>query len=441
MDLLFELRHFVKSKIRTGRQFRALLAQFTASQRLSADQLREWQLRHLQRTVASAYEHVPYYRDALRAAGVTPGDIRTLDDLARLPITEKAAIRSHGEQFLHQRHRGLKFTAHTSGSTGTPLKLRRDVDAINAENAFLWRFWMSHGKQFGSARATVRADLISDVRSERLWVYNRFQHDLLLSAFHLNEQHMGPMLAKLQDYRPFDLYAYPSTAYVLAEYAARHGLALELGAVFTSSEQLFPHQQELIERQFHTKVRDWYGQAERVSAIAHCSHGRYHVQEDYALTELLPVGGDEYEIIGTSFFNHLMPLIRYRTGDRVVLEAGSCGCGSPFRLVKSIAGRTASYLLAPDGRKVSLVNHIPRGVPHLIEAQFVQVSPTELCINVVCEEQFSAADAAMLIARASERISPDMHYRIERLAAIPRSASGKFIPIIPLPAAAGSRQP
>lgn len=432
MDLMFELRHLVKSRLRTGRQFRTLLERFTASQHLAGDDLRQWQLRHLQETVRSAYENVPYYHRALREAGVTPDDIASLEEVKRLPITEKAALRTEQALFLNGRHRGLKFSAQTSGSTGTPLKLLRDVHAINAENAFLWRFWMAHGKKFGSARATVRADLISSVESERLWRYNRYQRDLLLSAFHLNDRNMDRILSKLVEYQAYDLYAYPSTAYVLAEYAARTGRKLTFGAVFTSSEQLFEHQQQLIETQFQTRVRDWYGQAERVSAMGHCSHGRYHVQEDYSLTEFEAVGDGEYEVIGTSFFNHLMPLIRYRTGDRVILSDEPCPCGSAFRVVKGIAGRTASYLLAPDGRRVSLVNHIPRGVPHLIEAQFVQTARDEICINVVCEAAFSAADGAMLIARAAERISPQMRYRIEKMETIPRSATGKFIPIVPL---------
>jgi phenylacetate-CoA ligase len=432
MNLMFEARNLIKSRLRNGPAFRRRLAEFTASADLRGEALREWQFRHLKETVTRAYEGTAYYRRAFDAAGFQPSSLRSLDDVARIPVTEKSAVRTCGPEFLSTRHRGLKFSAQTSGSTGTPLQLSRDLDSINAENAFLWRFWRAHGKQPGSRRATVRADLITDVSGDKLWVYNRFNQELLASAFHLNDQSMGQIVDRLRDFGAFDLYAYPSTAFVLADYARRSGKELGFGAVFTSSEQLFPHQKELIEQQFHTRVHDWYGQAERVGAIAHCAHGNYHIQEDYSYVELEPVGNGEYELIGTSFFNHLFPLIRYRTGDRITLSDHACACGSPGRVVASIGGRTSCYIETPDGRKVSLVNHIPRGVPHLVEAQFVQESANGLCIRIVCEERFSDADAGMLIQRARERISPAMEYRIEKLAAIPRTSAGKFVPVIPL---------
>ncbi|AVR95977.1 phenylacetate--CoA ligase family protein [Pseudoduganella armeniaca] len=432
MDLAFEIKNFLKAKIRTGPRFQRALRRFTESAHLEGDALRDWQLQHLQRTIANAYQNVPFYKRLLDKEGIRPSDIRTLADMKRIPLTEKAHIRADPAGFINPRSRGFKFSVQTSGSTGTPLELKRDTPSIIAENAFLWRYWQQHGKRPGSRRATIRAGMVSGLDSDRLWVYNRHQNELLLSAFHLNDACLSKMVDKLQEFKAFDLYANPSTAYVLADYLARSGRALHFDAVFTSSEQLFDYQAELITTQMKTRIWDWYGQAERVSAIALCPHGHYHIQEDYSLTELEPIGDGQYEVIGTSFFNHLQPFIRYHTGDRVELQDEPCSCGSSWRPIRKISGRAASYIVAPDGRKISLVSHIPRGVPYLIEAQFVQDSPDDLRIRVVCEDQFSEREGAMLIARAKERISPDMNYRIEKLPMIPRTSSGKFMPIIPL---------
>lgn len=432
MDFAFEIKNFLKAKIRTGPRFRRALARYTASASLEGDALRDWQLRHLKHTIDNAYRHVPFYRQLMDKEGIKPSDIRSLDDIKKIPPTEKSHIRAAPADFIAPRPLTMKFRTQTSGSTGTPLELVRDTPSIIAENAFLWRYWAQHGKRFDNRRATIRAGMVSNLSSDRLWVYNRHQRELLLSAFHLNDECLAKMVGKLQEFGAFDLYANPSTAYVLAEYLARSGKQLHFDAVFTSSEQLFDYQAELIESQMKTRIWDWYGQAERVSAIALCPHGHYHVQEDYSLTELEPVGNGEYELIGTSFFNDLQPFIRYRTGDRVQLLDGPCACGSPWRAISKISGRAASYIVTPDGRKVSLVSHIPRGVPHLIEAQFVQESAVDLCIRVVCEDGFSDKDGAQLIARAKERISAEMNYRIEKLPMIPRTASGKFMPIVPL---------
>ena len=78
-----------------GRPARTYYRELTRSQYLSRDELRELQLAKLKRLVAHAWNHVGYYRERMQAAGLTPEDVQSLDDLQRLPFLSKADVREH----------------------------------------------------------------------------------------------------------------------------------------------------------------------------------------------------------------------------------------------------------------------------------------------------------------------------------------------------------
>ena len=191
-----------------------------------------------------------------------------------------------------------------------------------------------------------------------------------------------------------------------------------------------------IEDVFQCRIYDWYGQAERVAAIGQCASGRYHIQEDYSIVELLagPEAGS-YELVGTQLHNYAMPLLRYRTQDSVYLESPEraempCACGCSFRSVDRILGRTYGYLLTPEGYHIAITAHIPIGVDNVIEAQFYQERPGEVILKVLGNGQFCTMDRERLIQNTLKHTSPRMNVIVEEVDEIPRGPNGKFINII-----------
>jgi phenylacetate-CoA ligase len=306
--------------------------------------------------------------------------------------------------------------------------------SINFENAAVWRSWQWGGKKIGSRRATLRGEMIcpADQKNPPFWKENRFSRELLLSAYHLGDNNFPHYIKAIKDYAPFDLYAYPSTAYLLAEYNLRAGAGLQFSAAFTSSEMVSDYQREMIERSFQCKLYDWYSLAERVAAISSCEHQSYHVVEDYAVTELFPSGEGRLEVVGTTLFNDVMPLIRYRTGDFVRVGESKCACGRSFRHIISIDGREGINLITLEGGSIGIASLtlIPRGVPNLIETQIVQKALDEIIFRVVCTDNFSEKDERILLDNARMRISSSMKYRVEKVPFIEREKNGKFIPVV-----------
>jgi phenylacetate-CoA ligase len=433
----FQLQCWLKYFYRQGSQFKTQLGQLAASAEYSPEALERSQNSRLGNIIKHCYEHIPYYQDLFKSLRLKPADIRTKADLEKLPLLDKETVNASFERFISKRHKSLLcHLGSTSGSTGAPAKFWRDYESINFENAALWRHWRAAG-DYGKKRVTIRGEIIVPVSQTNppFWKYNPASRELLMSGYHLSFGNSRRYIDKILEFEPNILYCYPSTAHLLAKFFDSHDVSYHFDAIFTSSEVLDGDLRRFIEKTFRSRIYDWYGQAERVAAISECPQGCYHILEDYALVETLPTEHG-LELVGTHFSNKVMPLIRYRTHDYVELTEIPCRCSSYFRTVKRIVGRNYGYIVTPEGARISITNHIPRGVSNLVETQFYQERPGEVVIKVVTNGRFRSEDKARLIQNTLEHTSPTMKVIVQEVDSIPRGANGKFVAIISMPEAA-----
>lgn len=125
-----------------------------------------------------------------------------------------------------------------------------------------------------------------------------------------------------------------------------------------------------------------------------------------------------------------MPLVRYRTGDLVRLphdvspgdlEAICYGC-APF---KGVIGRQGDYLIAPSGARITGIDHIPRGVEHIIRSQVIQENLHTVRILVVPGPGFSNAQVEQLLANAVIKLPPEMSVTVEAVDQLEHGRQGK----------------
>ncbi len=431
MSYMFEIKCWLKRLYRQSLHFQVFSRQLAASEQLSSEQLIQYQNAHLQKLLHHSYQNIPYYRDLFRKLNLRPDSIKTVADLERLPFLDKQTVRENYDKLIARNRKNILCNIGlTSGSSGTPGKFLRDYRSINFEHAAVWRQWHGAGDN-GKKRVSLRGDVIVPVSQTRppFWKYNSANKELLMSSYHLSIDNSKVYIDKILEFQPAILYSYPSTAYLLAKFFQNHQTPYQFDAIFTSSETLDPDVRKYIEDGFQTRIFDWYGQAERVVAICQCKNGIYHIQEDYSLVETIPCE-QGYELVGTHLHNYVMPLIRYRTQDFIELHQGNCRCGSHFRTVKQILGRTYNYLQTPEGNRISITNHIPRGVENLIETQFYQDQPGEVVLNILTNGRFTEKDKAKLIKNTLSHTSPKMKVIVREVKDIPRGPNGKFINII-----------
>ncbi len=357
-------------------------------------------------------------------------------ELQSWPLLEKEELRRFPQRFFKS---GLLpvSTANTSGTTGTPLKLRRSWKSVVFEQAVLDHLASMRGVDWASARvAVLRGDTIKDPTdmSPPFWEERQVGRQLAMSCNHLNARTVDSYREVLEEFNPELLWVYPTGLDMLCGLSRKGDFLLPaLKLVFSSSEVLGDGVRQSVRRLMNVPLCDFYGQAERVCASYSFDDAEHYFLAGYGAVELLYSYSDEtsdfYEIIGTPFWNRAQPLMRYRTGDYARLDKGAgddviravCLGIAPFR---GVAGRSSDYLVSPEGGHLMGIDHIPRGVPHIVQSQFVQ-SGSDVEIRVVPAEGFSEAVVQQIHRQARLKIPNSMTVRVETVDRLERTARGK----------------
>lgn len=438
-EWLLSARAYGRALAREGGAFRRMSEEVSKTQWLADDDLARYVEAKLRNVVTVAASEVPFYRRAFAQADIVPATMRLPEDLKRLPAMSKAVLRQQGRQLVSDAPLRLRVSSSTSGTTGSPVLLYQDLDAISREHAYIWRQLTWAGLKPGDKRAWLRGDMIvpADAREGPYWRENRGDRMLMMSSFHLSDSTARSYVEALQRYDPVVIQAYPSSITFLASWMDNNGVRYRgksIRGVVTSSETMNAEARELVRRTFGCQVFDWYGLAERVTAIGTCEHGRYHVMSDYGHAEFEPADDGLHELYGTGFHNFTMPLIRYRCGDliRLAPEGERCSCGRAFPLVDEIIGRADDAIKLPDGRRIAacLAGNFFRGVPGILQGQIRQDHRERLDLYVVPTPGYSTESVSKLKANAEMRIGSAMSIDVHTVEELPRTARGKFKAVV-----------
>lgn len=416
-----------------GAHFHEVIEEIERTQWLNQKELEAYQAMQIESLVQQAAEQVPYYRALFQRNGLKARDICSASDLAKLPHLTKQDVARSPKSFVSERKSGWVFKGHTSGSTGEPLTIYQDLNAIVREYSFVFRILQWTGFRMGERCGWIRGDMIvpAEQQDPPFWRMNWATNMLMMSSYHLSEKNAASYLKALAVFDPTLIQAYPSSITYLANYLQCKGRVYEgraLRAIVTSSETLLPEHKVIVERAFGCQVIDHYGSFERVVLISHCEKGNLHVHSDYGYMELARTPDGDDEVVGTGFNNRVMPLLRYKTGDRIVLDGANkrCPCGRCWPLVKRIEGRQDDYVVTKDGRHITRLGHIFTGIAGIAEGQIVQERTGEVRILAVPIGSNPSDLQDKLQARAFERFGSMMDVRIEIIPQIARGKNGKL---------------
>lgn len=419
-------------------QYYQYLGFLEKSQYYSLDELNEYQNEKLRNIVKYSYENVPYYNNLFKTINLVPKDIKSKEDLNKLSILTKEDIKRNFNKLISRKHKRQKLrTGHTSGTTGSPLEVLWDHNVEVITNAILWRHRRWAGFEFGSKYATLLGRVIvpPDQKCPPFYRRNVPWNQFLFSSFHLIDDNIKYYFDEFDKNNIRFLEAYPSTAYILAQYLKQHNLYYNMNAIVTSSETLLPLQREIIEERFGCKVFDYYGMAERVMFSGECeAHNGHHIDMEFGITEILDDNnnsvpdGDSGRLVLTGLHNFGMPLIRYDIGDVSAFKIGKCSCGRNLVLLENIATKSEDIVVTRDGRLISssVLTHPFKPMNNIEKSQIIQVDYEHLVIKIVRKPGYSDEDTKVLREGIQERIGQQMNISIEFVSDIPRSANGKY---------------
>jgi phenylacetate-CoA ligase len=316
------------------------------------------QEKRLRAIVRHAYATVPFYHRLLNTHNINPTEIRTVDDLEKLPMITKREVQENlGDMFSRQVGVSKCIAQKTSGSMGVPLTILKDRNALNFQHAVSFRQSFECGERLRDKVAQVRWTGSASVpRSTRKPFYEHlgFLRNTWVSA---DQFSLEGIVDLLNQYEPDVIVSYPGILQMVVE-SAKNKMSSRL--VFSTGEILSEHMHALISEFFGARVIDSYGCVETGDIAWECpqGHGGYHMNIDSVVVEFVRSGenvaaGEDGEIVLTNLFNYAMPLIRYRIGDVGSPSGEVCSCGRTLPLMHSLRGRRNDFVVLPDGRKLS----------------------------------------------------------------------------------------
>ncbi len=417
--------------VRFGARYGEFLASAARFEDARPEDVEAFRLGKLKETLLHAVEHCSYYCAKFAAAGFNPRKLQSADDFQACPLLEKGDIQDNRDglasQALTSRER-LYIT--TGGSTGVPVGfyLQKGVSRPK-EQAFLETLWGRIGYDKSSRLVVIRGQVTSNLDEGRIDDYDSTRDWLLLSSYHLTPQRAGEYLERIEKFKPDFLHAYPSAVLQLAQLLATQGkqLSVPLRGILCGSEWMSMDQKKLVEAAFGCRVYRWYGHSERVVLAG---EGRtspnFYFFPTYGYVEFGPPDAEGLqEVIGTTFDNMAMPLIRYRTGDYVRVTRSNLEF--PWAAVSEIAGRGQEFLVTSGGRRISLTafNMHDSVFDSFVAVQFFQEEPGRAEFRFIPNSRFDPSQIEPLRRRLAVKLGEDFDLTFASLPELEKTSRGK----------------
>lgn len=374
----------------------------------------------------------PFYAKSFREMGVNPDRFESLEQLADYPLLTKSELLDHREQMVNPElpaSRRLYLT--TGGSSGVPVGfyLQRGVSRPK-EQAYLEAQWGRRGYRPGETTAVIRGAVTSRRSDGGISYFDATRNWLILSSYHLTPGRLPEYLSALNRFKPRHLHAYPSAALALARGMLERNAKLEFRftSILCGSEKLSPESQTFLEAHFEAPVFHWYGHSERVVLAGQGRRSNHlYFWPGYGYVEFGPPNETSHrEIIGTSFHNDVMPLIRYRTGDYVKIPDEIEG-ELPMTEVGEVVGREYEFLVSSKNRRVSLtaINMHDDIFEGLHAVQFFQSIPGLVEFRYQPGAHWRSARLVSIRDGLNAKLGDDFDLRLVEVKEVEKTAAGK----------------
>lgn len=322
---------------------------------MSRDEMHALQSKRLQKLVNLVYHNVPFYRQKMQALDLLPEDIRSIDDIVKLPFTTKQDLRDNYPFGLQAAPASEIVRVHaSSGTTGNPT-----IVGYTRKDLSVWSEAMSRGL---SAAGVTRDDIFSVSYGYGLFTGGLGAHygveNLGATVIPASTGNTEKHLRLIRDLHITGIACTPSYALYLAETLDRMGLSKEdihLRIGTFGAEPWTENMRKEIQDHLGLKGYNLYGLSEimgpGVSFECEEQHGS-HINEDHFYPEIIDPDtlrplpqGSHGELVFTTLTKEGMPLLRYRTKDLCCLMPGECACGRTTVRMSPIMGRSDDMLI------------------------------------------------------------------------------------------------
>jgi phenylacetate-CoA ligase len=320
-----------------------------------ADELRALQLKRLQAVVTRAWQHVKLFRSRMDELGLTPDDVRSLEDIVKLPFTQKSDLRDNYPFGLFASPMKDVVRLHaSSGTTGKPIVVAYTQEDVDVWTSVLVRCLAGCGLH--------RGDIIQVAYGYGLFTGGLGAHygaeGLGATVVPASGGHADRQIMLMKDFGVTAMCCTPTYFLHLIDRAAELGVDMKdlpLRAGVFGAEPWTDAMRQRIEEMSSIEAFDIFGLSEIIGPGVGCEcrrHNGLHIFEDHFYPEIVdPETGEplpegvEGELVLTTLSKQAMPMIRYRTHDMTRILPGQCACGRTLRRIDRIGRRSDDMLI------------------------------------------------------------------------------------------------
>lgn len=314
------------------------------------------QLSRLQETVERVYQNVEFYKKKFDELHLKPNDIKSIEDIKKLPFTVKSDLRDHYPYGLFATPMEDIIRLHaSSGTSGKPTVVAYTENDIDN--------WAEIVARSITAAGGSQNEVMHNAYGYGLFTGGLGLHDggekLGITTVPVSGGNTNRQILLLEDLKPQVICSTPSYALHIAEVMEEQGKdprKTNLKYGIFGSEPWSEEMRNTLEEKFDIKAVDIYGLSEvvgpGVAIECHEEQDGLHIQEDHFFVEVIDPDtletvpdGEEGELVFTSLTKEAFPVIRYRTGDIATITRKKCNCGRTTVRMSRVKGRIDDMLI------------------------------------------------------------------------------------------------
>ena len=405
------------------------------------EKLIEYQNKRLRGIVRYAYDNVPFYYKKFRQAGLKPDDIKTAEDLSKLPIVRRDEVKRNLDRMVSKEYDLARLKMlRTSGSTGEPLYFYISGREDELRKAKHLRANIACGQKFRDRWVVITSPIYFN-QAKGLQKVLGIYAPMSVSVF----DDVSRQISVIERLKPDVLDGYASSLLLLAREVEKRGLeTIKPRLMISGADLIDKPAREYVEKVFGVPFYDQYGAAEFERLAWQCEEkNRYHIDADSVVMQFVDEAGEEVapgetgEVVCTSLINMAMPFIRYALGDLGrTSEEKECSCGRNLPLMEVMEGRKDEAVVLPDGRIVSAFAFIAAmyqlSFYDKIEKFRVIQKRLDFFQVLIKLSNAEKADKKSLISELTKcfrrvfRLDDEVSFNVKFVDDIPLDASGKF---------------
>ncbi len=388
----------------------------------------------LSKTVIKSATSMLFYKDYSKF------NINNIKDFeSSIPFINKSIVMNSINEFTSPSLLKIKYDKGTTGGTsGKPLQLIMPKDRYIVEFNTFFSIWNEYGWN-GHLRGVIRNKLLN---KDKTFIVNPLTKEVIFDGFRTDDIYYESIYQSLKSLKISFIQAYPSSAYQFSLFLSKYNKDVRfIRAFLCSSEGVTKLQKELITGELGIPICEVYGLSEKLIIGGPCKGNEaFHIEPTYGYFELINEDGlniknpgEVGEMVGTSFHNDLMPLIRYKTGDFAEYVGNYCSsCNRHLTLIKNIQGRwELNKIFLSDGTYVTTTAlNLHSDLYKFIDGlQYIQRQKGELDIYIIKSPNYTIDEEKQFKFHFNKVFNQKCKYQIIYTDKIEKETNGKFLPL------------